>query len=525
MKTTPLLRGLALFLCAQPFLWMSNVALAQALQAPQQRSGFTGTPEASVTVPGPQLQTDPEVVRAERPFLNPNVVPVIPLEEPLDPDAYVCSRGDVFELNFWGVQNFKIRVTIDMEGRAFVSKVGYLTLQGKSLTEARRLLREAVGKYYPRLNFDVTLLELRTFLVHVVEDVKTPGIYPARQIDRVATAIAAAGGVGPNGSRRLIEIRRRNGAVLHADLLLYTLTGDVRYNPRLLDGDVIRVPFEGLSATIGGAVRRPGRYELTATKDLPELLDLAGGLSSTATRLLPVRLVRRGADERQQQTSHPFAPAGGVPPVALQNEDAVTIPAVAELQQSVLLVGALGGAGTGDEATSTRRMPYVVGDSVRTLLERAGGVGPLADLKGGYIIRGAQTIAVDLYTLLVARDVSADRLVELGDTVVVPFKRRNILVSGAVFTPGAFAYNPEYGVDQYVSLAGGRNRFALPMSDVLVISPSGETHGYAPDLKIEPGASVVVPERSFSRAEVVQIVLGVAGVLLSGVALVMATKK
>jgi len=42
--------------------------------------------------------------------------------------------------------------------------------------------------------------------------------------------------------------------VLTADLLLYTLTGDLKFNPYLLDGDVVRVPFEELAATIGGAV-------------------------------------------------------------------------------------------------------------------------------------------------------------------------------------------------------------------------------------------------------------------------------
>src|SRR5262245_38678143 len=46
----------------------------------------------------------------------------IPLEEPLDPDQYICGRGDTFELNFWGQQNFKLRVTVDLEGRTFVSK-------------------------------------------------------------------------------------------------------------------------------------------------------------------------------------------------------------------------------------------------------------------------------------------------------------------------------------------------------------------------------------------------------------------
>src|SRR5207302_185314 len=139
-----------------------------------------------------------------------------------------------------------------------------------------------------RLSFDVTLAEPRTFLVQVVDDVPNPATYPARAIDRVAGIIARAGGFGPNASQRRIEIRRRDGMAIRADLLLYRLMGDIKYNPYLLDGDVVRVPFEELAASIGGAVNRPGRYELIGTRDLSELLNLGGGLAPTATQLLPI---------------------------------------------------------------------------------------------------------------------------------------------------------------------------------------------------------------------------------------------
>src|SRR5262249_55498479 len=44
---------------------------------------------------------------ASGPERHPAAVPArpVPLEQPLDPDKYICGRGDVFELNFWGRQN------------------------------------------------------------------------------------------------------------------------------------------------------------------------------------------------------------------------------------------------------------------------------------------------------------------------------------------------------------------------------------------------------------------------------------
>ncbi len=542
MQSTPFRRTLAVLLSAQPVFWTGNVALAQAFPQP---GGLPAPSSGAPALASPMAPAEPEVVRAERPVLTAPLPGVPPIDELLDPDKYVCGPGDVLELNFWGMQNFKLRVTVDLEGRAFVARIGYLTLQGKTLSQARRMMRESVARYFPRLSFDVTLAEPRTFLVQVVDDVAHPGSYPARAIDRVATLIARAGGFGPNASKRRIEIRRRGGEVLHADLLLYAFTGDVKHNPYLLDGDVVRVPFEDLAASIDGAVNRPGRYELVGTRDLAELVDLGGGLSPAATQQMPVSLVRRLPDDRHDQKLIDFAAGGALPEVAIQREDAVRIPSVDGLQQSVMVIGAIAGAappavlaaggttslGTPktaaatDEVSTTRRLPFVQGDSVRTLLERIGGVGPLADLTGSYILRDGKALPVDLYALVMLRDLKADRPVALGDTLVVPFKRRNILVEGAVFAPGAYPYNPTYRVEEYLALAGGRNRFAQPLSDVKLVTPNGETKEYGPDLKVEPGSSLVVPERNFSRAEVVQIILGAASVIVGGVAVVLAARK
>jgi polysaccharide biosynthesis/export protein len=540
MQSTPFRRTLAVLLSAQPVFWTSNVAQAQALPQPGGQSVPSSPPLAS-----PMAPTEPEVVRAERPVLTVPVPGAPPIDELIDPDKYVCGPGDVLELNFWGMQNFKLRATVDLEGRAFVARIGYLSMQGKTLSEARRKMRESVARYFPRLSFDVTLAEPRTFLVQVVDDVARPGSYPARAIDRVATLIGRAGGFGPNASKRRIEIRRLGGTVLHADLLLYAFTGDVKHNPYLLDGDVVRVPFEDLAASIDGAVNRPGRYELIGARDLEELVELGGGLAPSATQHLPISLVRRLPDDRQDQQLVDFTADGALPAVAIQRESSVRIPSFSELQRSVMVIGAIAGAappavlaatgttslGTAarvaavEEVSATRRLPFVQGDSVRTLLERIGGVGPLADLTGSYILRDGKSLPVDLYALLMLRDLRADRPVELGDTLVVPFKRQGILVEGAVFAPGGYPYHPAYRVEEYLALAGGRNRFAQSLSDVKLVTPNGEMKDYAPDLKVEPGSTLVVPERSFSRSEIVQIVIGAASVLISGVAVILAARK
>jgi polysaccharide biosynthesis/export protein len=584
---TPFVRGLALFLAAQPMLWMSNVALAQTLDAaalqarqaeaakgggstldaatadPTRAGGTPGAPGVpmdpfgslrTATTPPPvgstatHLEGDANRGEASRTdpgrLLGPQATPSFPVDEPLDPERYVLGPNDVLELHFWGVESFRLKVTVDLEGRAFIPRIGYLPLQGKTLAQAKETLREAVARLYPRLGFGMNLVEPRTFLVQVADDVARPGSYPAKGIDRVAAVIQKAGGLGRNASLRRIEVKRRDGTTVRADLLLYLLTGDVKHNPYVLDGDVIRVPFQSLVASIDGAVNRPGRYELVGSADLAELVFLAGGLSPGATRGLPVSVVRRGGDESLKRVSFDFPSDGALPTVAIQGDDAVWIPAYSEIQVSVTVTGALagvaatagvagtttalgasGGGGAGTDEAATRRLPYAQGDTVRTLIERVGGVGPLADMKGAYILRSGEAIPVDLYALVMLRDIRADKPVQLGDTVVIPFKRPNVLIEGAVFKPGPYPYNPTYSVEQYLALAGGPNRFAQDTSNVYMVTPDGKTREFAPDLKVEPGASLVVPERGFSRSEVVAIVLAGAGLLLSAVTIFITLKK
>jgi polysaccharide export outer membrane protein len=458
---------------------------------------------------------DTEVVRAERGVINPQGTPTYPLEQPLNPDTYICGRGDVFELNFWGAQNFRLRVTVDIEGRTFISKVGYVDLVGKTLSEARRIVKRAVGRFYPGLNFDLSLAAPRTFLVHIVGYVQHPGIFVSNPIERAGSLLARAGTT--SGSRRRIEIRRRTGDRLTVDLVLYEFTGDTKYDPFLMDGDVISVPFPELMASVAGPVRRPGTYELIDTKDLAELLELSGGFTTSLTKTLPMRLVRRDVKERDVEIKVRF-PANGNPNLPMRDGDHIYISSTSELQRTVLLIGPVAGAKSADETTSVRRLPYFVGATVRSLIEGAGEVGASADLANSYIRKeNGSIIPVDLEALLVRRDFTADHPVEVGDTIVVPQKRHSIVVEGAALRPGVYPFNPRFTAQDYVGISGGPNKNAQPPGTYRVISPSGSVANWSPDLKLEPGDTVLIPERSFSRAEVVGLVLSGAGLLLTSV--------
>jgi protein involved in polysaccharide export with SLBB domain len=448
------------------------------------------------------------------------------MERPIDPLAYTCGPGDQFELNFWGSQNFRLRFAADLEGRTFISKVGYVDIAGKTLKDAREQILKKVRTNYPRLQFDLTLVEPRTFLVHVADNVKSPGSLQARAMERVSTVIARAGGL--TGSRRRISIERKGGAAVTADLVLYELTGDTRYNPYVLDGDVIHVPFAETVVAITGAVRRPGSYELIGKKDLAELLQLAGGFTTSVAHSLPIKLIRKNT--KQQAVTHDLAfKDDETPNESLRDEDTVQVRGADELQRTVMLIGGVAAADNIDAATTGARLPFVEGDTVLSLIDRAGGIKAPGDLSRAYITRvgkdGTKMTPVDLDALLVRRDFHADKPIEMGDTIVVPPMRHSVLVEGAVTRAGLYTYNPTFGVPEYIAMAGGRTRSARDIEDVKLVEPNGKTQKYRAGMRLNPGDAILIPERNFTRAEVVQLSIAAAGVVLSAVAIGLAASR
>ncbi len=481
--------------------------------------------EVSVTMP-----SNPETLEAVKQEVAPPVAPPTPLalERPVDPNRYRCGPGDGFELNFWGKQNFRLQLVADLEGRLFISRIGLVKVAGRSLAQVRTLVTRKVRRSYPGLNFDFVLTKPREFLVHVVDNVKKPGVYPARPTDRVSAILERAGGI--TGSQRRIRIRRSDGTQVAADLLLYGITGDIKHNPTVLDGDVIEVPFNGVVVTISGAVQRPGSYELVRTKDLTELLELAGGFRSSVARSLPVRVMRRNARQQAAFSYVRFGVKGDLPNRALHDEDVVVVRGSNELQRTIRLIGAIAGADPLDPATGSKRLIYVEGDTAQTLIDRAGGITAPGDLRHAYISRPRKgsspaLIPLDLEAILVRKDLSADRPIQLGDEIVVPNARRGVLVEGAVQRPGTYGFNPQFGVAEYLAHAGGRTRTAQDIEDIKLIKSSGASVPYREGVRLQPGDAILVPERNFSRPEIVQIMIAGGSLLLGVVTIGLAVSR
>ncbi len=113
------------------------------------------------------------------------------------------------------------------------------------------------------------------------------------------------------------------------------------------------------------------------------------------------------------------------------------------------------------------------GDTVLTLLSRAGGINPdRADLRRATLTRAGsrEVIPIDLHSMLFKNDMSQNYEVEDGDTLFIPEEVMNrVQIQGAVVRPGQYLYKEPMYLSDVISLAGGEIPNRTKFSGTLII--------------------------------------------------------
>jgi polysaccharide biosynthesis/export protein len=116
----------------------------------------------------------------------------------------------------------------------------------------------------------------------VVGHARRPGSYTVSSFSTLVNAVFASGGPSVRGSMRRIELKRGGRTVTEFDLYDLLLNGDKSKDVSLLPGDVIYIPPVGELAAIHGSINEAAIYELKGRATLKELIQLSGGLATTA---------------------------------------------------------------------------------------------------------------------------------------------------------------------------------------------------------------------------------------------------
>jgi protein involved in polysaccharide export with SLBB domain len=265
----------------------------------------------------------------------------IPMDLPQGPD-YVLGPGDGIEIDLWGGVSQRLMRVVDRQGRVSLPEVGPLLVSGRSLDEVQRAVQQVLRTEYRDISADVTLSRLRTVRVYVVGDVAQPGAYDISSLSTPLNALFAAGGVTSRGTLRAVKHFRGKQLIEEVDTYDLLLHGVRSGMQRLENGDTLLVSPMGSQVTVDGMVRRPAVYELHGETSLSEILELAGGILSTATlrhvevqrvethekrTMLSLDLTAASADDAAQKQLDVFKIADGdavhIFPIAAYNESAV----------------------------------------------------------------------------------------------------------------------------------------------------------------------------------------------------------
>jgi len=426
-----------------------------------------------------------------------------PLQEgPVDPRVYLLGPGDVLGVEVWGAASLSYTLQVDAEGKVLIPDSGTLSVAGMSLEDARELIKKTVLAAVRRGQVDVRLVTLRTFKVHVSGQVDRPGSYVASAATRVSellsTADQALPGPGLRGdsSLRNIQLRRRDGTAMRADLVSFFLAGDQSLNPFVSDGDVIHVPRAERYFAVSGGVMFPGTYEMLEGEKLSDALELVGGVTPEAD--LEKGEISRFVDTQRSESVQfrLVSVLDGQADFELKDGDRVYVRIRAHyLERHQVYVG--GEVVFPGWYSINRREETLSG-----LMARAGGLTADADLSSARVTRpdslesGKRSVVkVDFVKLLGRGEKKEDILLETGDVVEIPRKVDYVLVSGEVRRPGYVKYQPDKAAGFYIHEAGGLTSRASGRKTIVKRFATGQALTSREAGSVRPKDEIFVPMR------------------------------
>jgi protein involved in polysaccharide export with SLBB domain len=117
---------------------------------------------------------------------------------------------------------------------------------------------------------------------------------------------------------------------------------------------------------------------------------------------------------------------------------------------------------------------------------------------------------------------SADIELRAGDTIVIPKRPTFVMVTGQVYNSEAITYMPGKDADWYLSKAGGATQSGNKRG-VYVMRADGSIVGHGStwsgssvmNTRMQPGDSIIVPEKIVGGSEIWKNVIGAAQIMSS----------
>lgn len=317
-------------------------------------------------------------------------------------------------------------------------------------------------------NNDIIHIPVAERIVSIQGAIRRPFKYELIQGENLAQLISYAGGLNPNAYREIIQVSRfENDKRILIDVSLKTLLNN-KQDFVLLNGDAVIIrsiptPIEN-TAGIQGAVNLPGKYSITETPRISDLLKKGELRPQSRTDIAFLLRENNDGSKRliQINPAELLAAPGSANDLTLNPKDVLTVYTQARYtdKSTISVRGAV--------REEVKDYPFAADSSIT--LERAillaGGLS--AEATGlGYIMRTNPNntkeksyLPVNITAALQNPSGPANVRLQPFDEVVtllapVYTDVANVSIVGAVRTPGKFQYSPTLTLKDALILAGG----------------------------------------------------------------------
>ena len=489
---------------------------------------------------------------------------------PVTPD-YLLGPGDKLLINFYGNIEKEITTTINREGNIILPEIGPINFSGITFDEANSLLAKKVETKLLGTYSTMSIGEIRSIGIYILGEAYKPGRYVMSGLSSVSNALFVSGGVNEQGSLRNIQVRRQNEVIRTYDFYDFLLRGSLESDVVLQDGDIIFIPFIESSVTLGGAFKRPYRYEIKEGETIEDAIYLAGGFVSEVIGSPTLELSR--VDERSAKRVYSYVNSEKDFGNVLRDGDVINISSVSGIKpRSIKISG---------EVKNPGQYSIQPGDRILDIINRAGGYTEEAFFQGSIFLRTEVAksqkqaferaadelentivdiitkdtideiteftllpvsnliarlreekplgrMVVNLDTLSLKSDPVINFSVQDGDELLIPKRPSSVSIVGEVLNTTSVGFNPNFTVDEYISLAGGLSDSA-DRNKIFVILPNGKSQLvrkslFSSNKDVLPGSTIVISRdsRPFDAINLTQIITPILADLATSAAAIAA---